>query len=107
MKKTAFLAGILALASMSIAFAKSYEVSFARVMQAGTVQLKPGSYELQVAGDKATFIEVEHRKKTTVTVKVENAAKKFDTTLVNSTLDGNTGTIKNIQLGGSTTQIDF
>ena len=107
MKKTVFLAGVLALASLSIAFAKSYEVSFARVTQAGSIQLKPGTYELHVAGETATFINTENRKKFTVTVKVENAGKKFETTQVNATIDGNSGNLKNIQLGGSTTQIDF
>ena len=46
-------------------------------------------------------------KKYSVPMKVENAAKKFDYTKIETTNSGNVDTLKDIQLGGSTTQIDF
>ena len=82
-------------------------MSLSRATQVGTVQLKAGSYEVKVDGDKAIFTDVNTSKKYTVPVKVENAAKKFDYTKFETTGDGNSDTLKDIQLGGSTTQIDF
>jgi hypothetical protein len=107
MKKSVFLVGILALASMSIAYAKSYNVDLAHATQVGAVQLKAGSYDVKVAGDKAIFTDVNSAKKYTVPVKVENAATKFEYTRFETTSNGNVDTLKDIQLGGSTTQIDF
>jgi uncharacterized protein YdbL (DUF1318 family) len=107
MKKSVLLTGILALASISIAYSKSYSVDLAQATQVGTVQLQAGSYAVTVAGDKAIFKDVNTAKKYTVPVKVENAAKKFDYTMVDATVNGGVATLKDIQLGGSTTQIDF
>jgi hypothetical protein len=107
MKKTVLLTGILALASMSIAYSKSYNVSFPRETQAGSVQLKAGSYDVKVDGDKAVFTDVNSSKKYSVPVKVETAAKKFDATKVETTSNGKADVLKDIQLGGSTTQVDF
>jgi hypothetical protein len=107
MKKSLFLTGILALASISIAYSKTYDVVFEHTTQAGTVQLKAGSYELKLDGDKAIFTDVNSYKQYTVPVKVESAARKFSATKVEESGSGNIDTLKYIQLGGSTTQIDF
>ena len=107
MKKSVFLTGILALASVSIAYSKTYNVSFSRATQAGSVQLKAGSYEVKLDGDKAIFTDVDSSKQYSVPVKVENAAKKFEYTKIETTNSGNVDTLKDIRLGGSTTQIDF
>jgi hypothetical protein len=107
MKKSLLLAGILAFSSLSFAYSKTYEISLASATKAGNVQLKAGQYRVKLDGDKAIFTDVDTSKQVTVPVKIENAAKKFDETKVDSVSDGNVNTIKDIQLGGSTTQIDF
>lgn len=107
MKKTVFLTGILALASISIAYSKSYSVSLSRPTQVGSVQLKAGNYEVTVSGDKAIFTDVDTSKKFTVPAKLETAAKKFDYTKTEETSNGATDVLKDIQLGGTTTQVDF
>jgi len=107
MKKSVFLTAILVVASISIAYAKSYDVTLANTTQVGAIQLKAGAYELKVDGDKAIFIEVDSSKKFVVPVKIENGAKKFEYTKVDETNTGNVDTLKAIQLGGSTTQLDF
>jgi hypothetical protein len=101
------LAGVLALASLSIAYAKSYSVSFPRPTQAGAVQLKAGSYEVKLDGDKAIFTDTNSSRKYTVPVKVENGAKKYEFTRAESAGDGKADTLKDIQLGGSTIQLNF
>jgi hypothetical protein len=51
--------------------------------------------------------EVETAKSFTTPVKVENTDKKFDTTQVNASKEGNTDVVKDIELGGSKTKLDF
>jgi hypothetical protein len=107
MKRSVLLVGVLALASISIAYSKAYSISFSRTTKVGSEQLKAGSYEIKLDGDKAVFTDVASSKKTTVPVKVENGTKKFDYTKSETSGDGNVDTLKDIQLGGSTTQLDF
>jgi hypothetical protein len=60
-----------------------------------------------VDGDKAIFTNVDSNKQFSVPVKVETAAKKFEYTKIGETINGNVDALKDIQLGGSTTQLDF
>jgi|SRR5581483_7790327 len=106
MKKSILLTGILAVSSL-FAYSKTYEITLANMTKAGSVQLKAGQYRVHVNGDNAVFTDVETSKQFTIPVKVENAPKKFSETKVDSNSDGKVDTIKDIQLGGSTTQIDF
>jgi hypothetical protein len=105
--KKLFTVGILALCSLTLAFAKNYELTLSSTTKVGSVQLKPGQYTLKVQGDKATFTEVETAKQFTTTVKVENGAQKFDTTRVDANKDGNVDVVKDIELGGSKTKLEF
>jgi uncharacterized protein YdbL (DUF1318 family) len=107
MKKSLLLSGILALSSLAFAYSKTYEITLSNATKAGSVQLKAGSYNVKLDGDKAVFTDVNTDKRFTVPVKTENAAKKFDETRVDTTSDGKVDTLKDIQLGGSTTQVDF
>ena len=107
MKSTAlFIAGLLSLATLASA-SKTYEFTLVNAAKAGTVELKAGQYRVKVEGSKAVFTNMDTDKQYTVDVKTENAAKKFDETRVNSGHDGSVDNLKDIQLGGSTTQIDF
>jgi predicted component of viral defense system (DUF524 family) len=105
--QTILLAAVLAVFTLSMAFAKSYDVSFSSVTKAGSVQLKPGDYRLTVDGSKATFTDVKSAKSVTTDVKVENADKKFDQTRVDSSNDAGTNVVKDIELGGSKIKVDF
>jgi uncharacterized protein YdbL (DUF1318 family) len=107
MKKSVLLLAVLALASISIAFAKSYAVNLSHSVQAGAVELKAGSYHVKVDGDKAIFTDLDSNKEYSVPVKIENAAKKFEYTRIDETVNGSVSAIKTIQLGGSTTKLNF
>jgi hypothetical protein len=108
MKKSVLLTGILAAASISIAYSRTYSVNFSHATEVGTVQLKAGSYEVKVDGDKAVFTDANTSKRYSVPVRVENSAKKFVRTKFETTNNvNNIDVLKDIQLGGSTTQIDF
>ena len=106
MKKTVLLTGILAVSSL-FAYSKTYEITLANTSKAGSVQLKAGQYRVKVNGNQAVFTDVDTSKQYTVDVKVQNATKKFEETKVDASKDGAVDTLKDIQLGGSTTQIDF
>jgi len=105
--KSILLAAVLAVFTLSMAFAKTYDVTFSSPTKVGSVQLKAGDYHLKVDGNKATFIDTRSAKSVTTDVKVENGDKKFDQTMVNSTTEGGTNVVKDIELGGSKIKIDF
>ena len=103
--RTLFVAGLLSLSAICFA-SKTYEISLANTTKAGNIELKAGQYTVKVNGTKATFTN-QDGSSVTVDVKTENAAKKFDETRVDADKNGSVNTLKDIQLGGSTTQIDF
>lgn len=106
MKKFLVVAG-LALASLSVVSAKTYEITLSNPTKVGAVELKPGQYKLKVDGSNAVFTDLNSTKSFTTTVKVENSDKKFDDTRVQSTKDGDTDRINEIDLGGSKTKLGF
>jgi|ERR1700722_6390914 hypothetical protein len=105
--KKLFTVGILAVCSLTIASAKNYELTLSSLTKVGTVQLKPGQYTLKVTGANAVFTDVETAKTFTTAVKVENSDKKFDTTRVDASKEGGTDVVKDIELGGSKTKLEF
>jgi len=92
---------------LTLANAKSYEIILSSPTKAGNVQLKPGQYRLKVEGSNATFTNLETSKSVTTPVKVENGDTKFDTTKVQSSKDGDTEKLQEIDLGGSKTKLGF
>jgi hypothetical protein len=105
--KKLFVVGVLALSSLCILSAKTYELTLTSVTKAGSVQLKPGQYTLKIQGTNAIFTDVNSSKTFTTPVKVEATDKKFDDTKVQSTKDGDTEKIEEIDLGGSKTKLGF
>ena len=101
------MVGALALASLSLASAKTYDIVLAQPSMAGTTQLAPGEYHLKLQGSNAVFTNLDSNKKVTVPVKVQNADKKFDQTAVDTTEANGTSTVQSIELGGSTTKLGF
>ena len=107
MKKTSLLIGVFALASLAFAGGKTYNVTLSKAAKVGSLQLVAGNYQLKVDGANAVFTEVETSKSFTTPVKVESTDKKFDTTQVNASKEGGTDVVKDIELGGSKTKLDF
>ena len=99
--------GALALASLGIASAKSYDITLSTRAMAGSTELKPGDYKLKVEGTQAIFTDVQSSKTWTTAVKVENSAQKFDHTIVESTNQGDMDHIHAIDLGGSNMKLEF
>ena len=105
--KSYILAGVLALSTLGIASAKTYELSLSGITKAGSVQLKPGQYRLKIDGANATFTNLDNAKSVTTPVKVNNSDKKFDVTKVDASKEGDVDVIKDIELGGSKTKLEF
>ena len=105
--RTFLMAAALAILTLSVASAKTYDILLSSPTKAGNVQLKPGEYRLTVNGTKAIFTDVNSSKSFTTEVKVENSDTKFGDTKIDASSDGSTSVIKDIELGGSKTKIDF
>jgi hypothetical protein len=103
--KSLLMIGTLALAG--IASAKSYDIVLSAPTKAGSVQLTAGEYSLKVNGTNAVFTNVETGKSFTAPVKIQQAAKKYDNTAVDTQNNNGADEIKTIELGGSTTQLQL
>ncbi len=106
-KRSLLLLGVLAMSILSIASAKSYSITFTSPTVVGSTQLAAGDYTLKVDGTNAVFTNVNSNKSVTAPVKIENGAKKYDQTSVETTMNGAAQQINDIQLGGSTTKLNF
>jgi len=105
--KKVFAIGVLAVSSLCVLSAKSYEITLSSPTHAGNVQLRPGQYTLKIQGNNAVFTDVNSDKSFTTPVKIETADKKFDDTEVQSSKDGDSDKIEEINLGGSKTKLGF
>jgi len=105
--KSLLLVGALTLSSLTLAYAKTYEISLSGPTKVGTLNLKPGQYRLKVDGANATFTEVETSKQFTTAVKVNTADKKFEDTRVDADKNNGTDVVKDIELGGTKTKLEF
>jgi hypothetical protein len=106
-KRSLLLLGVLAMSILSIASAKSYSITFTSPTMVGSSQLAAGDYTLKVDGSNAVFTNVNSNKSVTAPVKIENVAQKYSVTSVETTMNGAAQHINDIQLGGSTTKLDF
>jgi hypothetical protein len=102
---------LFAVAALSIASAKngvkSYELSFDQPAKVGNVQLAAGHYSMKVDASTVHFKNLETGKTADVTGKVSAATSKFDSTSSVSNSDKGTLNVKEIDLGGTTTKIEF
>ena len=106
-KTSLLLIGTLALCGICVAGTKTYDITIFAAAKAGALELAPGKYKLKVEGGNAIFTEVESRQSFTAPIKIENGTRKYNYTGVDLAPEGKEQRIESIQLGGSTTQIDF
>ncbi len=91
----------IALMAVSIAGAKTFQVTLFQTTKVGQAELKPGEYKLEWKSDKVRITN--GRQTGEATVKVQNAERKFTTTTVKS----NNGRVEEIRLGGTSTTLVF
>lgn len=105
--KSILMVGALSLSSVVLLNAKSYDIHLYSPAMAGNVQLPAGDYKLKVDGTNAVLKDTDSNKTYTTAVKVQTEDKKFDETAV--VTDNNNGAthIRSIEIGGSTTKLEF
>ena len=106
MKKSLVLGVVLSLSSLCFAGQKSYAVIFSAPAKVSGVKLPAGEYKVKVDGANAIFTDSKS-KTVSAPVKVETGAKKFAYTSVDASKNGDVDTVNAIELGGSTTRLEF
>lgn len=96
---------LITLLVSTVASAKSYWVTLTAPTKVGANQLKAGEHEFKLVGTKVTFSE--GSKSFTVDVKVQQASKKYDSTAAETMSEGGVDKLQAINLGDSTTRIEF
>ncbi len=99
------MAGVLALASLGVASAKSYEITLGSPAKLGANQLKAGQYKVKVDGNQATLTDLQSLKSYTVPVTIEHNGQKFDQTTVQTRSKDGVDQVFQITLGGSDTKL--
>jgi len=105
--RTLTLAGALALSSLCVLSAKSYDIILSAPAKAGPLQLAAGEYKVKLEGTNAVLINEETGEKFTAPVKVETKDKKFEVTAVELNRANGTQQVDAIELGGSKTLLEF
>jgi hypothetical protein len=105
MKLKAFL--FLALAGLSFAGTKSYDVTFDAPAVLGPMEVERGQYKVSFDGSKVTLVNQATRKSFETTATVQTSEKKFNDTTVESKRSEGKLLIDEIQLGGTKTALDF
>ena len=99
--------GALALFSLSPAGAKTYDVNFTAPEKVGSAQLPQGEYKLKVEGAEAVFTSVRNGESFSTAATLENAGKKFETTIIDSVKDERGGRVTAIELQGTRIKLRF
>jgi len=105
--KSTLIAGVLAIFTISLASAKTYDITLNSAAKVGGSQLAAGEYKLKLDGNKATFINLDSNRQVTADVKVDTADKKYDVTTIGTTKNADVEQINAIELGGSKTKLEF
>ena len=105
--KSFLIVGALALGSLGIASAKSYDFSIGSTAQMGQNTLKPGDYTVKLNGTEAVIVNVQSNKSFAVQVKVEHTGQKSEQTAVESRSKDGVDNIYKIDLGGSDTVLNL
>ena len=96
-----------AIAALSIAGAKSYDITFDQPAMVGNLRLPAGHYSVKVDATTVHFKNLDTGKTIDATGKLGTAAQKYDSTSSISNAENGTLKVKEIDLGGTTTKIEF
>lgn len=108
MLRNSFLAAVLSLASLGIASANSSnEITLTRKTMVGNTVLKPGTYKVNLNGSNAVFQRKYSSKAYTAPVTVSDNDHAFGKVVVHTRKDGKVHRLDEVDLGGSTTRLQF
>src|SRR5262245_33630603 len=106
MKKSFVLGVVLSISTLCFAGQKSFTIVLDEETAVGSLKLTPGEYKVKVDGANAVFTNSKFKSVTTP-VKVETGDKKFKETAVDTIDSGSGRAVTAIQVGGTTTKLDF
>jgi hypothetical protein len=106
-KKSLLLVGFVSACSLALAATKSYDVLIEQPAVAGAAKLAPGEYKLTVENGTATFTNVRTKATVSAPVKLETAKRKYERTALEAATEGKTERVEAVELGGSTTKVEF
>lgn len=109
MKKltTLVFAALLGILSLTPMFGKSWSFSLSTPAAVGTTQLEAGKYSIKMDGNTAILTLERNNKSVKVPAKATQASTKFHATRVNTKASGSAVQLSSIDLGGSTTSLEF
>ena len=105
--KNFMMIAALALASLSVASAKSYEIVLNTPATAGRTELRAGHYRVKVNSGFAEFLNLDNNHTIMVPVRVETGTTRFDNTAVDCKNDNGTAQIQSIELQDSNSVLEF
>jgi hypothetical protein len=98
---------LFAALGLSIASAKTYDVTFDNASKVGNVELKPGKYSLLVMDDTRVKFTDAKGQAIEASAKVSTVDKKFQATQVDMKTVNGSAQVNEIDLGGTKTKILF
>jgi hypothetical protein len=108
MKYKSLVAGaVLCLAAATVGSARSWDISVDYTAKAGNTTLPAGDYTVKLNGNQAKLTAEDSGKTYIVPVKIVNVERKYLDTAVVSVETGGTELIQSIELGGTTTELEF
>lgn len=98
---------LFAVLGLSLAGAKTYDVTFDTATKVGSVELKAGKYSLAVMDDSKVKFTSSNGQAVEASAKVTTGDKKFEATQIDLKQINGTAQVNEIDLGGTKTKILF
>jgi hypothetical protein len=92
---------------LSIASAKTYDITLDTTTKVGSVELKPGKYSLEVMDNSKVRFKASNGQAVEASAKVSTTEKKFQATQIDLKQVNGTAEVNEIDLGGTKTKILF
>jgi uncharacterized protein YdbL (DUF1318 family) len=98
---------LFAALSLSVASAKTFEITLDSPAKAGSVELKAGKYSLVLMSDTMVRFTSANGQALETSAKMSTVEKKFSATQIDLKQSNGTALIDEIDLGGTKTKIQF
>jgi len=98
---------LFAALGLSVAGAKTYDITLDSAAKAGSVELKAGKYSLQLMEDSKVRFTSATGQTVETSAKLSTVEKKFSSTQIDLKQNNGTALIDEIDLGGTKTKIQF
>jgi len=98
---------VFSVLALSVAGAKSFEITLSQAATAGSANLQPGKYTVAVEGSKVRFRNADTGKTVETDANVATSDKKYRNTEVSMSTANGQSKVSEIDLGGTNTKVEF